>query len=161
MPFEELKQRHSVVWGTGPYQNITDTIRDIHAVVIERLDPQPGVKWLDLACGTGAAAELAAERGADVTGIDIAPALIETAKERAAERGLDIDYRVGDAEQLELEDASFDVVSSTCGVMFAPDHQATARELTRVVKPGGRIGLANWTPGPGVQDLFKIMAPFQ
>jgi SAM-dependent methyltransferase len=162
MPFEELKQRHSVVWGTGPYQNITDTITDIHAVVIERLDPQPGVKWLDLACGTGAAAELAAERGADVTGIDIAPALIETAKERAAERGLDIDYRVGDAENLELEDASFDVVSSTCGVMFAPDHEATARELARVVKPGGRIGLVNWTPAEdGLAALFRIMKPFQ
>ena len=162
MPFEELKQRHSVVWGTGPYQNITDTITDIHAVVIERLDPQPGVKWLDLACGTGAAAELAAERGADVTGIDIAPALIETAKERAAERGLDIDYRVGDAEQLELEDASYDVVSSTCGVMFAPDHEATARELARVVKPGGRIGLVNWTRAEdGLAALFRIMKPFQ
>ena len=162
MPFEELKQRHSVVWGTGPYQNITDTITDIHAVVIERLDPQPGVKWLDLACGTGAAAELAAERGADVTGIDIAPALIETAKERAAERGLDIDYRVGDAENLELEDASYDVVSSTCGVMFAPDHEATARELARVVKPGGRIGLVNWTPAEdGLAALFRIMKPFQ
>jgi SAM-dependent methyltransferase len=162
MPFEELKQRHSVVWGIGPYQNITDTITDIHAVVIERLDPQPGVKWLDLACGTGAAAELAAERGAGVTGIDIAPALIETAKERAAERGLDIDYRVGDAEQLELEDASYDVVSSTCGVMFAPDHEATARELARVVKPGGRIGLVNWTPAEdGLAALFRIMKPFQ
>src|SRR5918999_771096 len=162
MPFEELKQRHSVVWGTGPYQNITDTIRDIHAVVIERLDPQPGVKWLDLACGTGAAAELAAERGADVTGIDIAPALIETAKERAAERGLDIDYRVGDAEQLELEEASYDVVSSTCGVMFAPDHEATARELARVVKLGGRIGLVNWTRAEdGLAALFRIMKPFQ
>ena len=162
MPFEELKQKHSVVWGTGPYQNITETITDIHEVVIDRLDPQPGVRWLDLACGTGAAAERAAERGADVTGIDIAPGLIETAKERAQERGLEIDYRVGDAENLELEDASFDVVSSTCGVMFAPDHEATARELARIVKPGGRIGLVNWTPAEeGLAALFRIMKPFQ
>src|SRR5918994_7312322 len=160
--FEELKQKQSVVWGMGPYQNITETITDLHALVIERLDPQPGVKWLDLACGTGAVAELAAERGADVVGVDLAPALIETAQERAQERGLDIDYRVGDCENLDLGYGSFDVVSSTCGVMFAPDHEATARELARVVKPGGRIGLVNWTPAEkGLAALFRIMKPFQ
>jgi ubiquinone/menaquinone biosynthesis C-methylase UbiE len=140
MAFEELKQKQSTVWGTGPYQNITETLPDIHARVINKLDPQPGVKWLDLACGTGAVAELAAQKGADVTGVDLAPALIETAKERAQKRGLDIDYRVGDAENLEFEDGAFDVVSSTCGIMFTPDHEASARELTRVVKAGGRIG---------------------
>jgi len=162
MAFEELKQKQSVVWGTGPYQNITETITDIHARVIERLAPQPGMKWLDLACGTGAAAELAAEKGAAVTGVDLAPALIETAEERARERNLDIDYRVGDCENLEFEDGSFDVVSSTCGVMFAPDHEASARELARVVKPGGRIGLANWTPAEkGLAAIFRIMKPFQ
>jgi SAM-dependent methyltransferase len=162
MPFEELKQRHSVVWGTGPYHNITETITDLQEAVVGRLDPQQGLTWLDLACGTGATAELAATRGADVTGIDIAPALIETAKERASERGLEIDYRVGDCEDLDLPDASFDVVSSTCGVMFAPDHEATARELARVVKPGGRIGLGNWTTDPnGLAALFRIMKPFQ
>jgi len=162
MAFEELKQRQSVVWGTGPYQNVTDTITDIHERVIKRLEPGPGVKWLDLACGTGAVAELAADAGAEVTGVDLAPGLIETAKERAQERGLDIDYQVGDCENLELEDGSFDVISSTCGVMFAPDHQATANELARVVKPGGRIGLANWTPAEkGLAALFRIMKPFQ
>ena len=162
MAFEELKQRQSVVWGTGPYQNVTDTITDIHDRVIKRLEPGPGVKWLDLACGTGAVAELAADAGADVTGVDLAPGLIETAKQRAQERGLDIDYQVGDCENLELEDGSFDVISSTCGVMFAPDHQATANELARVVKPGGRIGLANWTPAEkGLAAIFRIMKPFQ
>ena len=100
MAFEELKSKQSVMWGTGPYQNITETIVDIHERVIERLDPQPGLKWLDLACGTGAVAELAAGQGADVTGVDLAPGLIETAKERAKERGLNIDYRVGDCENL-------------------------------------------------------------
>jgi ubiquinone/menaquinone biosynthesis C-methylase UbiE len=161
MAFEELKQRQSVMWGTGPYQNITETITDIHELVVERLDQPPGVRWLDLATGTGAVAELAAARGADVTGVDLAPALIETAKERARERGLEIDYRVGDCEQLEFEDASFEVVSSTCGVMFAPDHEATARELARVVQPGGRIGLANWTPEGGLARMFAMMRPFQ
>src|SRR5215211_6082385 len=79
MAFEELKQKQSVIWGTGPYQNITETITDIHELVIERLDSKPGVRWLDLACGTGAVAERAAQAGADVTGVDLAPVLIETA----------------------------------------------------------------------------------
>jgi ubiquinone/menaquinone biosynthesis C-methylase UbiE len=138
MAYEDLKQRQSVMWGNGPYQRITETITDIHDVVLERLAPQPGDRWLDLACGTGAVAERAAAAGATVTGVDLAPVLIETAKERAAELGLEIDYRVGDAENLELEDASFDKVSSTCGIMFAPDHEAVARELARVTTPAGR-----------------------
>src|ERR1700694_482538 len=137
MAFEELKHKQSVMWGTRQYQNVADTITDIHAAVVDRLEPGPGIQWLDLACGTGAAAERAAQAGADVTGIDLAPALIETAKERAQEQGLEIDYRVGDCEKLEVEDGAFDAVSSTCGIMFAPDHEATARELARVVKTGG------------------------
>ncbi len=161
MPFEELKERHAVVWGSGPYQGVTETITDLHRLVIERLDPQPGQRLLDLATGTGAVAELAAPTGAEVVGVDLAPALIEQAKERAAARGLDIDYRVGDAEALDLEDASFDLVTSTCGVMFAPDHQAVARELARVTKPGGRIALACWTPDSGLAQVFQVMRPFQ
>jgi SAM-dependent methyltransferase len=160
MAYEELKQRQSVMWGTGPYQRVTETITDIHERVAGRLEPRPGVRWLDLACGTGAVAELAAAGGANVTGIDLAPALIETARERAAERGLEIDYRVGDCEDLQVPDAAFDAVSSTCGVMFAPDHEATARELARVTRPGGRIALGNWTPTGGLARMFKVMAPY-
>jgi SAM-dependent methyltransferase len=161
MAYEELKQRQSVMWGNGPYQNITETIADVQAQVVERLDPQPGDRWLDLATGTGAVAELAAKRGASVTGLDLAPVLIETARERAAEQGLEIDYVVGDCENLEFSDASYDKVSSTCGIMFAPDHEATARELARVTKLGGRIALANWTPEGGLGRMFKVMAPYQ
>ncbi len=161
MAFEELKKRQSVMWGTGPYQRITETLGDIHELVLDRLDPQPGEDVLDLACGTGALGELAASRGARVTGVDLAPALIETAKQRAAERGLEIEYRVGDAEALELPDASFDAVGSTCGIMFAPDHAASARELARVTKPGGRIALANWTPTGGLARMFGVMRPYQ
>jgi SAM-dependent methyltransferase len=159
--YEELKQRQSVMWGTGPYQRITETIADIHELVVERLAPEPGDRWLDLACGTGAISERAAASGADVTGIDLAPALIETAKERATELGLEIDYVVGDVERLAFADASFDKVSSTCGIMFAPDHEATARELARVTAPGGRIALVNWTPTGGMAKVFKVMAPYQ
>ena len=161
MAYEELKQRQSVMWGNGPYQRITDTITDIRDVVIERLAPAPGDRWLDLATGTGAVAERAASAGASVTGVDLAPVLIDTAKERAEALGLDIDYRVGDAERLELPDASFDKVSSTCGVMFAPDHEAVARELARVTAPGGKIALVNWTPTGGLGRMLKVMAPYQ
>jgi SAM-dependent methyltransferase len=161
MAYEELKQRQSVMWGKGPYQRITETIADLHEVVVERLAPESGDRWLDLACGTGAVAERAAAAGARVTGLDLAPVLIETATERAAELGLEIEYVVGDVERLALADASFDKVSSTCGIMFAPDHEATARELARVTAPGGRIALANWTPTGGLAQMFKVMAPYQ
>ena len=161
MAFEELKQKQSVMWGNGPYQRITETITDIHDAVIERLAPQEGDRWLDLATGTGAIAERAAKAGAQVTGIDLAPVLIQTAKERASDLGLEIDYRVGDCERLELPEGAFEAVSSTCGIMFAPDHEATAQELARVTRPGGRIGLANWTPTGGVARMFRMMGPFQ
>jgi SAM-dependent methyltransferase len=161
MAYDDLKARQSEMWGRGPYQRITETIADIHDLVVERIPPAPGLRWLDLACGTGAVAELAARAGADVTGVDLAPVLIETARQRAAEQGLEIDYRVGDCERLQLPDAAFDVVSSVCGVMFAPDHEASARELARVTEPGGRIALASWTPTGGVGRMFAMMAPFQ
>src|ERR671916_471348 len=135
MAFEELKQRQSVMWGSGPYQRVTETLADLHDLLLNRLRPQPAERWLDLACGTGAMAERAARAGAKVTGVDLAPALIEQAKERARAGGLEIDYQVGDCERLDgIADGAFDVVSSTCGIMFAPDHAATARQLGRVLK---------------------------
>lgn len=161
MPYEELKQRQSVMWGIGPYQRITETLTDIHERVIDGLDPRSGDRWLDVATGTGAIAERAAARGASVTGLDLAPALIDTAKERAREQGLEIDYVVGDCEAMPFEDASFDKVSSTLGIMFSPDHEASARELARVTRPGGRLALANWTPEGGLGRMFAMMAPFQ
>lgn len=160
MAFAELKARHSVVWGNGPYERITNTIRDIHAVVIDRSDPKPGERVLDAATGTGAVAILAAQRGADVVGQDIAPVLVETARQRAAEEGVEVDFQVGDAEDMGFDDATFDVVLSTCGVMFAPDHAAIAGELARVSKPGGRLALACWQPETGMHDVFKMMGPF-
>jgi ubiquinone/menaquinone biosynthesis C-methylase UbiE len=161
MAYEELKERQSVMWGNGPYQRITETLGELHGRVIGALAPAPGDRWLDVACGTGAIAERATSAGAQVTGLDLSPVLIETAKERASELGLDIDYMVGDAENLPFEDASFGKVSSAVGIMFAPDHEAVARELARVVEPGGTIGLANWTPQGGIGKLFKVMAPYQ
>ena len=160
MAFAELKARQSVVWGNGPYERITNTIRDIHALVIERSDPKPGERVLDAATGTGAVAIIAAKRGAEVIGQDLAPVLVDTARERAAEEDVTVQFEVGDAEDMRYDDASFDVVMSTCGVMFAPDHAAIARELARVTKPGGRLALACWQPNTGMHDVFKIMAPY-
>jgi len=160
MAFSELKARQSVMWGNGPYERITNTLRDIHALVLDRLAPADGDKLLDAATGTGAVALLAAERGADVVGMDLAPVLIDTAKELAEEKGLAVRFEVGDAEQMSYDDASFDLVSSTCGVMFAPDHAAVARELARVMRPGGRVALACWTPEGGLGQMFRMMGPF-
>jgi SAM-dependent methyltransferase len=160
MAFAELKQRQSVMWGNGPYERITNTIRDIHALVVERADPKPGERVLDAATGTGAVAILAAKRGADVVGMDLAPVLIDTARERAAEEGVNVECEVCDAEAMHYDNASFDVVLSTCGVMFAPDHGAVASELARVTKPAGRIALACWTPDGGLAQMFGMMRPF-
>jgi SAM-dependent methyltransferase len=161
MAYEELKQRQSVMWGNGRFEVISDNIADVHDAIVAALALSPGERWLDLACGTGAVSERAARDGASVTGIDLAPALIETAKRLAADAGLEIDYRVGDCEDLAgIEDASFDVVSSTFGVMFAPDQRAVAGELARVTRTGGRLGLANWTPDGGIGRMFRMTAQF-
>ena len=160
MAFAELKARQSVMWGNGTYERVTDTIRDLQEIVVGRADPKPGDRVLDAATGTGAAAILAAQRGAQVVGLDLAPALIETARERADEEGVYIDFEVGDAEEMPYGDASFDVVVSTCGVMFAPDHAAVASELARVTKAGGRLALGCWTPEGGLAQMFAMMRPF-
>jgi SAM-dependent methyltransferase len=159
--FEELKAKQSVMWGNGPYERITDLLTESQQGLIDVLQPQAGEQWLDVATGTGAVARMAARGGADVTGLDLAPDLIETAREQTEAEGLSIQFDVGDAEALPYEDASFDTVVSTFGVMFAPDHAAVARELARVTRPGGRLGLASWTEDSGVGDIFRVMKPFQ
>lgn len=160
MPFEELKARQSVVWGSGPYEPIVEITSEIHAALVAALDGQPGERWLDVATGTGAVALRAAQAGAQVTGIDLAPALVEIAQQKAAGQGVEVRFETGDAEALPYADASFDVVSSALGTQFAPDHRAVAAELARVCKPGGRLGLACWTPTSGVADMFGVMRPF-
>lgn len=160
MAFEELKQRQAVVWGSGPFEQIETTIADMHRALVERLSPRPGERLLDLGCGTGGVAFLSSQAGADVTGLDLAPALIETARQRAAAQGLSLELHVGDCEALPFEDASFDVVTSSVGVMFAPDHEAVAGEIERVTRRGGRVGLTAWRPEGGVGDMFRVMQPF-
>src|SRR5262245_7345983 len=160
MPFEELKQRHSFVWGDAPFENVAAGLADAHEAIVDAVGPAADKRWLDVACGTGELAGMAASRGAEVVGVDLAPGLIETAKRNAASAGLPIDFRVGDAEALDLPDASFDIVTSTCGAMFAPDHEATASELGRVARPGAKLAMVNWTPEGGVGELFGVMKPF-
>jgi SAM-dependent methyltransferase len=159
--FEELKAKQSVMWGNGPYERITDLLTESQEGLVEALAPQPGERWLDLATGTGAVARIAARAGAEVTGLDLSPDLVETARAHTEQEGLSIRFDVGDAEALPYEDASYDVVVSAFGIMFAPDHAAVARELARVCRPGGRLGLISWTEESGIGDIFRVMKPFQ
>lgn len=150
MSFEQLKERMRVGWGAAPFENVEDSIAGMHDDLVRRLEPRPGERWLDVGCGAGAVSMRAARVGADVTGVDLSDVMIETARRRAAEEGLDISYDVGDAENLPYGAGSFDVVSSSVGLIFAPDHAAVARELARVVRSGGRLGLTAWKPGSRV-----------
>ena len=159
--FEELKQRQSYVWGNGGFVKIEELSSVPYDDLVATLDPQPGERWLDVACGTGAIAFRAARAGARVTGVDLAPALVETARRRAEEEGLEVELEVGDAEALPYEDGAFDVVSSSFGVMFAPDQRRAAAELARVCRPGGRLGLNTWREESGVGQMFRTFAPFQ
>ena len=160
MAFEELKARHGVVWGSGPYERVSEHLAIAHDHLLGAVEPRPGERWLDVATGTGEIAVPAAKNGATVTGIDIAPRLIETARERARASGVDVALDVGDAERLPYRDAQFDVVVSTFGVMFTPDQRTAAAELARVTRPGGRLALLNWHPSRGVAEFFKVMAPY-
>ena len=121
MPFEELKARQSVVWGSGAYEPIVEITSEIHEALVAALHGQPGQRWLDIATGTGAVALRAAKTGAEVTGVDLAPALIEIARRNAATLGLNVRFETGDAEALPYEEASFDIASSAIGTQFAPD----------------------------------------
>jgi SAM-dependent methyltransferase len=147
MPFEELKARLSEVWGSAPWEHVAPQMASLHEHLARVLGPRPGLRWLDVGTGTGALALVAARGGADVTGVDLAPKLIETARRLAAEEGLDVRFEVGDAEALPVEDSSFAAVSSSMGLIFAPDHAAVARELARVCEPGGRIAFSAWREG--------------
>jgi ubiquinone/menaquinone biosynthesis C-methylase UbiE len=158
--FEEVKERHRVAWGKAPFETVEGSIAAMHDDVVQRLGPKPGENWLDVGCGAGAVSMRAARAGAKVTGVDISDGMIETARRRADEEGLDIAYQVGDAEQLPVGDASFDVVSSSVGFIFAPNHDVAARELARVVRPGGRIGFTAWCPESRVVRGQRIAAQF-
>jgi len=158
MAFEALKTRHAEMWGSAPWERVAETLAPLHEHLIAELCPRAGERWLDAATGTGAVAIRAARGGAEVTGLDLAPRLVKTATRLAAREGLAICFEVGDCEHLPYGDASFDVVASAVGVIFAPDHRAVARELARVCRPGGRLGLVSWRPNPA---YVAVLEPFR
>jgi len=158
---EDLKRVHRATWAAGDYAAVAETITDAVAPrLLERVGIEPGHDVLDVATGTGNAAVRAAAAGARVTALDLTPELFETARRRARGLGVDVDWVAGDAEELPFEDGCFDRVLSVFGVQFAPRHDVAARELVRVCKPGGVIGLANWTPEGAIGELFRIMGRY-
>jgi SAM-dependent methyltransferase len=154
---EALKARLKATWSSGDYGHFATYLEPGALEFLERLAVAPGTRMLDVACGAGQIAIPAARAGVRVTGIDIAPNLIEQARERARAEGVDVRFEEGDAEQLPYEDASFDLVVSLIGAMFAPRPERVAAELLRACRPGGRIAMANWTPEGHVGQMFKII----
>jgi len=161
MSLEQWKAERSAAWGSAPFERIAHQLAPIHEHLVARLAPRPADRWLDVATGTGAVAVFAARTGARVTGLDFATELLATARRLARTEGLDIHFDHGDAEELPYEDESFDVVSSSVGLIFAPDHEAVAAELARVLPAGGRLGFSAWRPDPEWDFLneFRPSAP--
>jgi ubiquinone/menaquinone biosynthesis C-methylase UbiE len=151
-------QRHA--WGAAPFEPLAETCAPVHDALVAALDLRAGERLLDVATGTGAVALRAARIGALVTGIDLAPEMVRTARRLAERAGVRIRFDVGDAERLPYRRASFDIVASAQGVMFALDAAAAARELARVCRPGGRLGLSVLGPTPANKAFFGAWRAF-
>ena len=156
--FDELKTRLKRTWMTGDYDLFSRFMEKDAEEFFRRLGVTPGTRLLDVGCGAGQLALIAARAGAQVTGCDIATNWIENARARAAAERLEITFEEGDAEALPYDDAQFDAVVSLIGAMFAPRPELVAAELTRVCRPGGMIAMANWTPGGFIGQMFKTIA---
>lgn len=152
-----LKARQQAAWSSGDYALIGTTLQIVGEDLCEALDLRAGQRVLDVAAGNGNASLAAARRWCDVVASDYVPALLEGARERAAAERFAMEFREADAEALPFQDASFDAVVSTFGVMFTPDQERAAAEMVRVCRPGGKIGLANWTPEGFIGQLFKTI----
>ncbi len=152
-----IKARQQQTWATGDFAVVASIINIVGETLCEAVDLRPGWAVLDVATGSGNAALAAARRFCEVTGVDFVPALLERGRERAAAERLPVTFLEGDAEALPFPDAAFDAVLSTFGVMFAPDQERAAAELLRVCRPGGKIGLANWTPDGLAAELFRTV----
>jgi ubiquinone/menaquinone biosynthesis C-methylase UbiE len=157
---ETLKSKLKTTWEAGDFSEIAKHIETAAEGFVGRLNVQPGMKVLDVACGSGNLAVVAAAKAADVTGIDIADNLVESAKKRAEALGLSIKFEQGDAEAMPYADGEFDVVMTMYGAMFAPRPDVTASELIRVCKPGGTIAMANWTPTGFAGQMFKLAGKY-
>jgi SAM-dependent methyltransferase len=157
----ELKHAHRATWAAGDYAAVAELIDDAPPRdLLARAELRPGLEVLDVATGTGNVAIKAAAAGTQVVGLDLTPELLETARRRVARYAVSIDWVEGDAEQLPFADERFDRVLSVFGVQFAPRHQIVAGELARVCRPGGLIGLVNWTPEGLIGELFKVLGRY-
>ncbi len=156
--YEAVKTVQQGVWSKGDFAKVAARMAIVGEQLCEAVEVTPGDRVLDVACGSGNVALAAARRFTDVVGLDYVPELLEHGRERAKVEGLEVEFVEGDAEALPFDDASFDVVLSTYGAMFAPNQQRTADELLRVCRPGGRIGMGNWTPDGVPGEMFKIVA---
>lgn len=152
-----IKARQQATWASGDFAVIGTTLQIVGEALAEAVDLRAGERVLDVAAGNGNATLAAARRFARVTSTDYVAHLLDKGAARASAEGLAVDFQVADAEALPFADASFDVALSTFGVMFAPDQPRAAAELLRVVRPGGRIGLANWTPEGFIGELFRVI----
>ncbi|WP_305987294.1 class I SAM-dependent methyltransferase [Roseibium sp. MMSF_3544] len=154
---KEIKQRQQTVWSTGDYPAVGTTLQIVGETLAEALDLAPGERVLDVAAGNGNATLAAARRFCDVVSTDYVEAWLKNGMERAKAERLPVAFREADAENLPFDDTSFDVVTSTFGVMFTADQDAAARSMLRVCKPGGRIGMANWTAAGFIGQVFKTI----
>jgi SAM-dependent methyltransferase len=155
-----IKNRQQQTWASGDYAVVGSTLVLMGERLCEAVDLRAGQRVLDVATGNGNAALSAARRFGEVTGIDYVPALLERGRERAAAEGLEVTFTEGDAEDIPFPDASFDVVLSTVGCMFAPDQEKTAGEMLRVCRPGGKLGMANWTPDGFIGQMFRVSSRY-
>lgn len=152
-----IKSKQHAAWTSGDYSVVGTTLQIVGERLCETLDVRAGQRVLDVAAGNGNVSLAAARRFCDVTSTDYVAALLERGRQRAESEGLEIAFQEADAEQLPFDDASFDVITSSFGVMFAPDQDRAAAEMLRVLRPGGKIGLANWTPDSFIGQLFKTL----
>ena len=160
LDLEALRSTSKATWSAGDFAVIGSTLQIVAESLCESADVRPAQRVLDVATGNGATALAAARRYADVVGVDFVPALLERARLRADADGFPIEFREGDAQALPFESGSFDRVLSTFGVMFAPDQARAAAELVRVCKPGGKIGLACWTPEGVLGESFRLISRY-
>jgi SAM-dependent methyltransferase len=157
----ELKARHRKMWASGDYpEMVTTFLLPLGPRLVEACEVTSGQRVLDVAAGTGNASIPAAQAGGEVTASDLTPELLAAGRARAEDLGVELEWVEADAENLPFDDESFDVVFSSIGAMFAPHHQAVADELIRVCRPGGTIGMLNWTPEGMIGALFRTMGPF-
>ncbi len=155
-----IKQGQKMMWSIGDYPDIAQRIQGVADLLVQRVGARPGCELLDVATGSGNVAISAAQAGASVTGLDLTPGLLEVARRRAADAALEVNFIEGDAEDLPFESATFDLVTSCFGVMFAPRQQHAANELTRVARPGATLAIAAWTPEGLNGRMFQTVGSY-